>query len=88
MKQMFTQAGVSLEESFTSAIIMVMIGLVSILPIAIVNKLFTEESKLHLNQLQATKVTRSGLPRNFAVCSKPWRYSNSNYGRPFFNGYI
>ncbi len=61
MKQMFTQAGVSLEESFTSAIIMVMIGLVSILPIAIVNKLFTEESKLHLNQLQATKVTRSQL---------------------------
>ena len=40
---------------------MIMIGLVSILPIAIVNKLFSEESRLHLSQLYATKVTRSQL---------------------------
>src|SRR5699024_11767792 len=38
---------------------MIIIGLVSILPIAIVNKLFAEESRLHLSQLHATKVTRS-----------------------------
>lgn len=59
MKQMFTHAGFSIEESFTGTIMMVMIVLVSILPIAIVNKLFTEESRLHLSQLYATKVTRS-----------------------------
>lgn len=59
MKEMFSHSGVSIEESFTGTIIMVMIALVSILPIAIVNKLFTEESRLHLSQLFATKVTRS-----------------------------
>src|SRR5699024_7637252 len=59
MKQMFSHSGISIEESFTGTIMMVMIGLVSILPIAIVNKLFSEESRLHLSQLYATKVTRS-----------------------------
>lgn len=59
MKQMFTHAGFTIEESFTGTIMMVMIVLVSILPIAIVNKLFSEESRLHLSQLYATKVTRS-----------------------------
>ncbi|QTM97939.1 tetronasin resistance protein [Sediminibacillus dalangtanensis] len=58
MKQMFTHSSVSIEESFTGTIMMVMTGLVSILPIAIVNKLFSEESRLHLSQLYATKVTR------------------------------
>src|SRR5699024_4802245 len=61
VKQMFTHSGVSIEESFTGTIMMVMIGLVSILPIAIVNKLFSEESRLHLSQLYATKVPRSQL---------------------------
>lgn len=61
MSQMFTLAGVSIEASFTGTIMMVMIGLVSILPIAIVNKLFAEESRLHLSQLYATKVTRAKL---------------------------
>src|SRR5699024_3970574 len=61
VKQMFTHAGVSIEESFTGTIMMIMIGLVSILPIAIVNKLFSEESRLHLSQLYETKVTRSRL---------------------------
>lgn len=61
MKQMFTQAGFTIEESFTGTIMMVMMALVSILPIAIVNKLFAEEVKLHLSQLFATKVTRVQL---------------------------
>lgn len=61
MKQMFSQTGFSIEESFTGTIMMVMISLVSILPIAIVNKLFSEESRLHLSQIYATKVTRSQL---------------------------
>ena len=61
MSQMFTMAGVSIEASFTGTIIMVMIGLVSILPIAIMNKLFSEEARLHLSQLYSTKVTRTKL---------------------------
>ncbi|MDT2758876.1 ABC transporter permease [Enterococcus xiangfangensis] len=61
MKQMFTQSGTSIEESFTGTIMMVMIGLVTILPIAIVNKLFAEESRLHMSQLYVTKVTRGQL---------------------------
>ncbi|MFB6468378.1 ABC transporter permease [Cytobacillus sp. Hz8] len=61
MSQMFTQSGVSIEESFTGTIMMVMIGLVSILPIAIVNKLFSEETRLHFSQLYSTKVTRGQL---------------------------
>src|SRR5690625_32329 len=61
MKQMFTHSGVSIEESFTATIMMVMICLVSILPIVIVNKLFSEESRLHLSQIYATKITRSQL---------------------------
>lgn len=61
MSKMFTLAGVSIEESFTGTIMMVMIGLVSILPIAIINKLFSEEVRLHLSQLYSTKVTRTQL---------------------------
>lgn len=61
MEQMFSQSGFSIEESFTGTIMMVMICLVSILPIVIVNKLFSEESRSHLSQLYATKVTRSQL---------------------------
>lgn len=61
LSQMFTVSGVSIEEAFTGTIMMVMIGLVSILPIAIVNKLFSEETRLHLSQLYATRVTRAQL---------------------------
>ncbi|MFD1929554.1 ABC transporter permease [Sporosarcina siberiensis] len=61
IKQMFTLTGASIEESFTGTIMMVLTGLVSILPIVIVNKLFTEETRLHLSQLHATKVSRGQL---------------------------
>lgn len=61
MKQMFSSSGSSIEEAFTSTIVVVLIGLVSILPIAIVNKLFTEENHLHLSQLYSTKVSRSNF---------------------------
>ncbi len=61
VKQMFSHSDVSIEESFTGTIMMVLISLVSILPIATVNKLFTEESSLRLSQLFATKVTRGQL---------------------------
>lgn len=57
-QQMFTQSGVSIEESFTSTIMIVLMGLVCILPITIINKLFTVESRLYISQLHATKVTR------------------------------
>ncbi|NCC78120.1 MAG: tetronasin resistance protein [Clostridia bacterium] len=59
VSQMFTHAGVTLEESFTGTIMMVMIALVAILPIAVVNRLYAAESRMFLSQLYATKVTRS-----------------------------
>ncbi|WP_092988003.1 ABC transporter permease [Lacicoccus qingdaonensis] len=61
MQQMFTQADVSLEASFTSTIIMVMAVLVSILPIVIINKLFAEENRSQLSQIFSTKVSRTEL---------------------------
>lgn len=61
INQMFAHSDISIEESFTSTIMMVMIGLAAILPIVIVNKLFSEERRSHLSQLLATKVTRGQL---------------------------
>lgn len=58
---MFTQSGVSLEISFTSTIMMVMMGLVCIIPIVIINKLFAVEINSYITQLQATRVTRGRL---------------------------
>src|SRR5690625_3698311 len=48
IEQMFSTEGVSMEASFTGTIMMVMIGLVSILPIAVINKLYTAESRMQL----------------------------------------
>lgn len=61
MSQMFTISGGSIEDAFTGTIMMVMIGMVCILPIVIVNKLFSEETRRHLSMLYATKVTRAQL---------------------------
>lgn len=61
MKEMFTQAGTSIEASFTGTIMMVLMGLAGILPIAIVNKLYNEESHLRLSQVFSTKVSRGQL---------------------------
>ena len=58
MSQMFYLSGFSIEESFTGTIMMIMILMVCILPIAIINRIFTEETRLHLSQLYSTKVTR------------------------------
>lgn len=44
MKQMLTHSGTSLEASFTATIMMVMIGLGVILPVVVINKLFTAET--------------------------------------------
>jgi len=59
ISQMFLHSEVTLEESFTGTIMMVLIALVSILPIAVVNKLYASENDLHLSQLYSTKVTRA-----------------------------
>lgn len=59
MKQMFMQSGSSIEESFTSTIMMVLICLSAILPIALTNKLFSEETRGHLDQLFSTKTSRN-----------------------------
>lgn len=61
MRQMFTQSGISIEKSFTSTIMIVMIGLVAILPIVIINKLFSVEQRAQLSQIFATKVSRGQL---------------------------
>lgn len=61
IQEMFSFTGVSIEESFTGMIMMIMMVLVAVLPIAIVNKLFNEETRLHLSQLFATKVSRNQL---------------------------
>ena len=58
---MFSFTGASIEASFTSIIMMVMIGISAILPIAVINKLFAEESKMNLSQIYATRVTRAQL---------------------------
>lgn len=61
ISQMFQQGEMSIEASFTAIITLVMIGLVAILPIAIVNKLYTEEKEDRLSQLFSTKVSRFEL---------------------------
>ncbi|MDL2211347.1 tetronasin resistance protein [Erysipelotrichaceae bacterium OttesenSCG-928-M19] len=61
MEQMFTQADYTIEESFTSVITMLMISMVAILPIVIVNKLYSEEVRGHFSQLYATKVSRAQI---------------------------
>lgn len=61
LQMIFTHSGITIEESFTSTIMLVMVGLVSILPIAIVNRLFSEERNLYLSQINGTKVMRKEL---------------------------
>ena len=56
--QVFQAENMSMEASFTGVITLVMVGLAAILPIAIVNRLFTEEREIRLNQVFATKVSR------------------------------
>lgn len=61
LQQMFTATNSSLEASFTSTIMMVMIVLACILPIAIVNRLSAEESRGNLAQFWCTRMTRGKL---------------------------
>lgn len=61
ISQMFQAENTSIEASFTAIIMVVLIGLVAILPIALINKLFNEEKSLHLNQIFATKVSRFNI---------------------------
>lgn len=61
IERLFSHAGFTVEESFTGTIMLVMAGLVTILPIAVVNRLFAEERGLYLSQLFGTKVRRSTL---------------------------
>lgn len=61
MKAMFTNSGSSLEASFTGTIMMVMMGMAAVLPIVVVNKLYVEETRMHLGQILSTKVSRGQL---------------------------
>ncbi|MBC6296327.1 tetronasin resistance protein [Listeria sp. FSL L7-1517] len=59
LKQMFSSSNISLEESFTGTIMIVLISLSAILPIAIMNRLFSEEVHGRFSQLFSTKVSRA-----------------------------
>ncbi|NMA95667.1 MAG: tetronasin resistance protein, partial [Clostridiales bacterium] len=61
IKQIFAYSSVTIEESFTSTILMVMVALVTILPIAIINRFFFEEKNQYLSQIYGTKVKRGEL---------------------------
>lgn len=61
MKAMFTKTGDSLESSFTATIMIVLAALVVIVPILVINKLFTEEKRERLGLLYATKVSRAKM---------------------------
>lgn len=61
LQQIFTYSGTSIEESFTSVVMLVMVDLVTILPIALVNGLFSQERSLYLSQIYGTKVRRKEL---------------------------
>ncbi len=61
IQAMFVMTGISIEASFTSIIMMVMMGLVCILPIAIINKLFADEERQFFSQLYASQITRTKL---------------------------
>lgn len=59
--QLLAQGDATIEASFTATIMMVTTGLVTILPVVIINKLFHEEKRRHLNQVFSTQVTRFNL---------------------------
>ncbi|MEG0685721.1 MAG: tetronasin resistance protein [Erysipelotrichales bacterium] len=61
LKEMFSQTGYSIEESFSATIMMVIVVLIAILPIVIINKLFVEESRGRLTTIMSTKVSRFNL---------------------------
>lgn len=61
LQEMFTYSGFSIEESATGTFMMVMVVLVTILPITVVNKLFSEEKNLYLSQIYGSKIKRSQL---------------------------
>lgn len=70
LQAMFAQTKISIEVSFTSSIMVVLVGMCAILPIAIVNKLFTEEERGRFGPIFASKVTRTqlfGAAAGFAV---------------------
>lgn len=61
MKAMFTQSGSSLEATFTGTIMTVIVSLGMILPIAVINKTFHEESTGRFSQLYVSKMTNKKL---------------------------
>lgn len=59
IEAVFTMEGISIEESFTAAIEVVLMGMVAFLPIAMVNKLFAEEASGRFDQFYAVKISRA-----------------------------
>ncbi|GAA3017732.1 ABC transporter permease [Tetragenococcus solitarius] len=61
VEQMFSQEGSSIEASFTATIMSILVLLTTILPISLINKLFTEETSSRFSQIFSTKVSRTRL---------------------------
>ncbi len=61
IKKMFSFDGITIEESFTAIIMMVMSIIVSILPIIIINKIYKEEKEQYLNQILSTKISKENI---------------------------
>ena len=61
IRMMFTISGVAAESAFSSTILVVLGGLTAIVPIVLINRLFSEETGGRLAQLSAAKVTRASL---------------------------
>ncbi|MGX7349914.1 ABC transporter permease [Dolosicoccus paucivorans] len=61
VKAVFSQADVSIEVSFTTTVMMVLVCLVMILPIAMINRLYNQEKERYLSQVYSTKVKRSQM---------------------------
>ena len=61
LEAMFTAEGISIEESFTMTIMVVLSGIAMILPIAVMNRLVAEEVSGRLGALYATKTGRGKM---------------------------
>lgn len=58
LKTMFQMQGISIEASFTMTIMSILAGLSLVMPITLVNQLYTQETKGYLSQIYAKKTSR------------------------------
>lgn len=61
IKEMFTQSGISAEITFTATIMSVLAGIVGILPVALISKMYGEEKHGRMGVVYATKTSRANV---------------------------